>query len=124
MNPIREAIEQAGVNAALLDRVRLARGVVGKSTLVATAAILVIGGIAFRLTDHLLIAAGLVAFVFMLYFIGVLWFANRHPGVALLEGADLVQWRQLDMIAKSGNPIANVPVPYRAEGSDSKQDGT
>ena len=120
VNPIREALNQAGVNAAALDRIRLARGVVGKTSYVAGAAILVIGGIAWRLPDHLLIAAGLVAVVFVLYFLGVLWFANRHPGVALLEGAELIQWRQLDMIAKSGVPIANVPVPYEADSKDSR----
>ncbi len=120
MNSIREALEQAGVNAATLDRIRLARGVVGKTSYVAAAAILVIGGITWRLSDHqLVVAAGFVVFVFVLYFVGVLWFANRHPGVALLEGAELIQWRQLDMIAKSGAPIVDIPVPYEADGKDS-----
>jgi hypothetical protein len=58
----------------------------------------------------LLIIAGIVALIFILYFTGALWFANRHPGVALLEGAELIQWRRLDMIAKSGSPIESAPM--------------
>jgi len=124
VDPIRDALEQTGINTSTLDRIRLARGVVGKASYVAGAAILVLGGIAWRLLDplHLLLAGGLVTLIFVLYFAGVLWFANRHPGVALLEGAELIQWRRLDMIAKSGSPIASVPIPYESgsKGSDTK----
>ena len=51
MNPIREALEQSGLSAFKLDRIRLARGVVGKATYVAVAAILALGGIAWRLAE-------------------------------------------------------------------------
>jgi hypothetical protein len=112
MNPIREALEQSGLSAFKLDRIRLARGVVGKATYVAVAAILALGGIAWRVADslQLLLAGGLIVLIFVLYFIGVLWFANRHPGVALLEGAELIQWRQMDIAGKSVRAIDNVPV--------------
>lgn len=112
MNPIREALEHTGVNTSTLDRIRLARGVVGKVSYIAAIAILVLGGIAWRLVDplHLLMIGGVVALVFVLYFIGVLWFANRHPDVALLEGAELIQWRQMDIAGKSVAVVENEPV--------------
>jgi len=112
MDPIRKALDESGLNVFKLDRIRLARGVVGKASYVAAAAIIVLGGIAWRLTDplHLLVAGGLVALTFVLYFIGVLWFANRHPGVSLLEGAELIQWRQMDIAGKSVRSIDNAPV--------------
>jgi hypothetical protein len=87
MNPIREALEQSGINASTLDRIRLARGVVGKASYVAGAAILALAGVAWGLRDpsYLLVDAVLIVVVFVVYFGGVLWFANRHPGVALLR---------------------------------------
>jgi hypothetical protein len=116
VNPIRETLQQVGINASTLDRVRLVRGVVGKTSYVAAAAVLTLAAIAWRLTDPnlLLVDAGLVVLIFVLYFAGVLWFANRHPGVALLEGAELIQWRQMDVAAKSGSEIGRVPVPPEA----------
>jgi hypothetical protein len=112
MNPIRRLLDQSGINASSLDRIRLARGVVGKASYVAVAAVLALGGIAWRLGDpiYLLVAAVLIVLVFAIYFSGTLWFANRHPGVALLEGAELIQWRQMDMAAKTVPNIENKPI--------------
>jgi hypothetical protein len=90
----------------------LARGVVGKASYVAGAAIFALAGVAWALRDpiYLLADAVLVLILFVVYFAGVLWFANRHPGVALLEGAELIQWRQMDIAAKSIAAIEDVPV--------------
>jgi hypothetical protein len=49
----------------------------------------------------------LIVLVFRDLFSGTLWFANRHPGVALLEGAELIQWRQMDIAAKTISSIEN-----------------
>jgi hypothetical protein len=112
MNPIRRVLDQSGINASSLDRIRLARGVVGKASYVAVAAVLALGGIAWGLRDpiYLLVVAVLIVLVFAIYFSGTLWFANRHPGVALLEGAELIQWRQMDIAAKTISSIENKPV--------------
>jgi|SRR5277367_2704320 len=113
MNPIRRVLDQSGIKASSLDRIRLARGVVGKASYVAVAAVLALRGIAWRLRDpiYLLVAAVLIVLVFAIYFSGTLWFANRHPGVALLlEGAELIQWRQMDIAAKTISSIENKPI--------------
>jgi hypothetical protein len=109
MNLIRRALDQSGINASSLDRIRLARGVIGKTSYVAAAAVLALGGVAWRLDDpiYLLVEAILIVLVFTAYFAGTLWFANRHPGVALLEGAELIQWRQMDIAAKTVSSIEN-----------------
>lgn len=123
MNTLREALEQSGLDIVRLDRIRLARGVVGKASYVAAAAILVLGALAWRLSEplDLLIAGGVIALVFVLYFIGVLWFSNRHPGVALLEGAELIQWRQMDIAGKSVRSIADLPVLPGPEPQDAEK---
>jgi hypothetical protein len=87
---------------------------VGKASYVAGAAILALGVVAFVLREpvFLLIIAICIVLLFVVYFGGVLWFAHRHPGVALLEGAELIQWRQMDMAAKS------IPEATRLETSE------
>lgn len=99
---IARALHGAGISTTSLDKIRLARGVVGKASYVAGATIFALAVVAFSLREpfYLFCVAALSVFVFVAYFIGALWFAHKHPGVALLEGAELIQWRQLDMAAK------------------------
>jgi hypothetical protein len=98
---IRETLENVGIRASAFQSIRLPRGLVGKASYVAALALIGLAIIAWGLKDPaLLIAIGcLIVLLFALYFAGVLWFANKHPGVALLEGAELIQWRQLEIAA-------------------------
>jgi hypothetical protein len=102
-NEINKALAQMGLNASSLESVKLARGVVGKASYVAFAAMLALGVVAYSLKDplFLFLLALLVVVLFAFYFGGALWFANKHPGLSLLEGAELLQWRQLEMAAKN-----------------------
>jgi hypothetical protein len=82
-----------------LGHIRLARGVVGKTSVVAGVALLVLGAIALRIDEALLLAmAGAVLLAFFAYLAAVLWFAHRHPEQALLEGAEIIQYRQQEMV--------------------------
>jgi hypothetical protein len=110
---ITKALQAAGISAASLDRIRLARGVVGKASYVAGATIFALGVVAFTLRDpaYLFYVAALAVSVFVIYFVGILWFAHKHPGLSLLEGAELIQWRQMEMTAN------NVPEATRIAGS-------
>jgi hypothetical protein len=103
---IRKGLESAGVNTSMLDRIRLARGVVGKASYVAGAAVLGLAIVAWQLHESwlLFMDALLIVVLFIAYLVGVLWFANKHPGVALLEGAELIQWRQLEITASDPPP--------------------
>ena len=53
-------------------------------------------------TNDALLGAIVVAtlVVFLVFFIGVLIFAHKHPAAALLEGADLITWQKYDLAAK------------------------
>jgi hypothetical protein len=78
------------------SKIKLARGVVGKSAYVTTAALIVLGIIACRIGPELLIwvLLALLAMYFCWQF-GVMWYANRNPGPALLEGGELVAWQRM-----------------------------
>jgi hypothetical protein len=111
-NP-QDMLSKLGINAAALDRVRLAQSVVGKSSVVAALALIVLGIVGWSTHDATLpyMVCGLFAF----YFIGVLWFAHKNPGLSLLEGAELIKWRQMEIGAKDGVPTPelseNAPAP-------------
>jgi len=101
-----------------LGHIRLAHGVVGKTSIVAGIVFLVLGGIALRLAPDLLFAfAAMLLLAFLLYLGAMLWFAHRHPEQALLEGAEIIQYRQQDMAAKGvaelppSQPINPIPSP-------------
>lgn len=102
-----------GVSESSLDRVRLAQGVVGKSSYVAGTALLALLVVAYSLKDsgYLFAVACFVLILFFGYFGGVLWFANKHPDMALLEGAELVKWRQIEMAAKETAAIPQDTTP-------------
>ena len=74
---------------------------IGKASYVAGAAVLGLAIVAWGLRDpfYLLIDALFIVLLFLAYFGGSLWFANKHPGVSLLEGAELIQWRQMELAA-------------------------
>lgn len=121
LDDISKKLQEAGVSASALDRIRFARGVVGKSSYVAGAAFLTLVSVAWSLRDpgYLLALALIVLVLFICYFVGVLWFAHRHPGEALLEGAELIHWRQLEMGVKGAPalpPSPNVTAPMIEEG--------
>lgn len=99
-----------------LGHIRLARGVVGKASVVAGIALLVLGGIAWRIGPALLlVVAGMVMLTFFVYLTAVLWFAHRHPEQALLEGAEIIQYRQLELAAShvpEAPPLAPTEPPH------------
>ena len=90
-----------------LGHIRLAHGVVGKASVVAGIVLLALGAIAMRVdSDLLLVMAGVVVLVFFVYLAAMLWFAHRHPEQALLEGAEIIQYRQLELAARGISEVA------------------
>ena len=51
----------------------------------------------------------LIAIVFVIYFIGVLAFAIRNPGAALLEGAQFLSWQRMQMASKEVGTLPLLP---------------
>ena len=119
---INQVLELLGVKTEGLDRIRLARGVVGKTSYVALAAIFGLAVIAWRLTSDeraLLFIAVLIGFIFFAFFVGILRFAKHNPGLALLEGAELLQWRQMEISAKEmpAAIVSDLTMPPSTESS-------
>jgi hypothetical protein len=84
-----------------LGHIRLARGVVGKTSIVAGLVVVVLGTIAWRLpAESLFLFAGLLILFFFVFLAAVIYFAHTHPEQALLEGAEIIQYRQQEMAAK------------------------
>jgi hypothetical protein len=108
------------INLSAFGKVRLGQGVVGKISYVAAILMTGLGVIGWTLGDGYLKLA--VAVLMVLagagYLTSVLWYADKHPQTSLLEGADLVQWRQLEMAARDKPPLipdANVAPPIAIE---------
>lgn len=115
MEDIRELLGRVGLGGGGVERIHLAQGVVGKTTYVTCTLIGVIGIAIYSLAGvvwAIVLLALLAAVVFLIYFGGVLWFSHKHPGLALLEGADLVRWRQMDLGARGleGAAVPDSPI--------------
>ena len=102
----------------MVDRIRLAHGIVGKTSYVAAALFVLLIVAILRDPSYVFAVVVLGVLSFLVYLAGMLWFANRHPGVALLEGAELIQWRQMDIAAKSITAVENAPVPPETESDE------
>lgn len=64
---------------------------------------------------EILWVAGSAVGLFAVYFLGVLFFALRNPGAALLEGTELLRWQQSELAAKDLNRIPSVPALPESE---------
>lgn len=95
--------------------VRLGRGVVSKTSYIAVTLLVVWAVVAWRWSESLMLNAGLliiglVATVFAVWFIhGTRRFAERNPALALLEGAELLEWRKMEVAAKGMSPSKGGP---------------
>jgi hypothetical protein len=106
--------------AQALGHIRLARGVVGKTSIVAGIVFLVLSGVAWRMPTDVLFTFGVILLLgFFAYIAAMLWFAHRHPEQALLEGAEIIQYRQQEMAAKGVTELprspSTVPPPVAPE---------
>lgn len=116
-----DPLDQLNRLIASSRNVRLGKGVIGKTAQVATAAILVWGVIAWRWSENLiadagLFAVGVVMTIFANWFIRASQsFAKQNPAQAILEGADFLEYKRLEVqqkdggISAVGNPTELMP---------------
>jgi hypothetical protein len=101
---IVQKVEEAARN------VRLGRGVVSKTSYVAAAVVVVWGVVVWRLggdslANAFLFGAALLVTTFAFWFIrGTQQFAERNPGQAMLDGAEFIEYRKLEVQAKGQPP--------------------
>ena len=96
--------------------IRFGKGVVAKTTYVAALAVAVWGIIAWRWSGDLqsnigMVVAGTVATAFAFWFIRATQkFAENNPAQAMLEGAELLEWRRMDEKVKGLPSDPNSPL--------------
>lgn len=101
--------------------VRLGRGVVSKTSYIAAVPLIVWAFVVWRwsesvLMDGGLLVIGLIATVFSAWFIrSTRSFAERNPALALLEGAELIEWRKME-VAAQGMPTPTKTVLVEDKG--------
>lgn len=126
MPGIQDILKGVGLSEKSLSRVKLSRGFVGRATYAVVAALFALAVVASRTSGDLALWVGiLVAAVFLIYFVGVLFFAWRNPGAALLEGSELITWKQIELASKEGGVLPSGPVtrdPARMIGRSDRED--
>ena len=110
---VQDALGSIGLGSLGLDKIKFGSGVVGKVTTsqIALLTLCVVGAvIGWRLDRPDLVytslCLGAAAFVFKT--IAVMWFAAKNPAVALLEGGELVRYRDIEMATRDGNKVGSM----------------
>ncbi len=82
-----------------IGRIKFGSGVIGKTGTVMLGVVIVFGIVAYRIDGFWALAgiALLTAAVFLVYLFATLRFAERNPNIAVLEGAELIQAKRLDL---------------------------
>ncbi len=95
-------LEKAGIKTESIFKIRLGKGVVGKTSSVACIALVTLGGVGFKLdTDWMKLLFGIgISFLVIFYLSKILKFAEKHPEQSLLEGSEIIQWRQMELATK------------------------
>ena len=91
--------DQLGINWESIERIKFAGGVVGKLTLIAVFAVLVVGLICYKAINPtislgalLFAGCGLLAVIIILglAYLAIIRTTDKHPDLAAIEGMDLV----------------------------------
>ncbi|MEO7860170.1 MAG: hypothetical protein ABIU05_06950 [Nitrospirales bacterium] len=108
---LEQLLKDVGIKSETLNSVRLGPGVVGRSATVTAVALIVLAVAAYKLNNEYLLFATVCLAV--LICVGFCWwamrYADRNPGAALLEGAELVTWRMQELASKSIHKLPNTP---------------
>lgn len=120
---IETTVSSDGDPSALVEKVleagrnvRFGKGVVSKTSYIAAFVVAVWGIVAWKWSESLIMDAGLLiagvaATIFGVWFIGgTRRFAERNPELALFEGAELLEWRKMEVAAKGLPAPPNQPL--------------
>src|SRR5262245_2618399 len=90
--------DKFGIHVGAFARLKSGRGVVGRLAQVLIVAVVVIGGIALKLSDptHLLWVIGIITALVILVVAALLVWAERNPQLAVMEGLDLAAYKQAE----------------------------
>jgi hypothetical protein len=100
---VSKILEGMGVAPGDISRVQLGPGVVGNTTTAIVASVFATAAEAYFLHDQPAVmfgAMGMTLIVVLVYLVGTWRFAERHPDLALMGGAELLQLRRMEMAAR------------------------
>jgi hypothetical protein len=126
---IPELMERLGVSGRQFQNVKLGPGVVGRNSSIAwVGGVVMLAGVIGGVWLHSTLLAGASIAGGILIGLGVpclnILFARMNPAAAILEGAEFVQYHQMQMTAAKGMPILigspPIPTPLELGGRDSK----
>ncbi len=109
---VTQMLESIGA-AEYLQRFKFG-GVVGKMTVIGLIGLVVIGIIGRNLVGNWAVLGGITLAASIIVFVvqTIYKFADRHPELALFEGAELLRWQQMQIEAKGMQaPKSLPPVP-------------
>ncbi|MCB1591853.1 MAG: hypothetical protein KDI90_05320 [Alphaproteobacteria bacterium] len=91
-----------GIKSESVHRIRLGQGLVGKSTLGFAITIISIAVVAYKTNNEylLFLIPFFVIGLFVWFFRSIKDFTEKNPELALLEGANLLAWKQIELAAK------------------------
>ena len=117
---LKGALADVGIAAESINRIRLGPGVVGRTTWVGLGALIVLGVAAWNTKNEWLLGGivGAVLVVSLTYLFRVTSYAKEHPGPALLEGAELLQWQQVELAAKGLTPPKSEGLVVQGQGRE------
>ncbi len=122
-------MQKLGISGQQLQNVKLGPGVVGRNSSIAWALeVVMLAGVICGAIVHspLLIGSSLVGAIVVALVIAILnvHFAKNNPAAAILEGAQFVEFHQMQMTASKGLPspkTAEPPVPPSSQLSGTDQ---
>lgn len=100
---VPKILEGLGIAPGEADHLQLGPGVVGNTTTAVVIAVIATAAEAYFLHDQPMVMFGVMGMTLVLvlvYLFGTWRFAERHPDLALMGGADLLQLRRMEMAAR------------------------
>ncbi len=111
-------LEHLGATGEYLQKIKLGRGAVGKIALVSIASVAAIAAVSLKLstTASLLVAIAVLGIICLASLACIIFVLIRQPEMAVLEGAELVLYKQMTLGTKEQPALTGltVPVPEHA----------
>lgn len=113
---IPELMERLGISGKQLQNVKLGPGIVGRnSTIIWVFLIVMLTGVICGaiLKSQILVGGSLIGAVCvaLVGILGNIHFGKRNPAAAILEGAEFLEFHQMQMTASKGQPPTTLPEP-------------
>lgn len=110
---VLDRISEKFGSSETLHSIKFGRGAVGKIAVISAFCFVALGGTSFRLdANGAMLAVGVIGVVFLCAVGAVVLIIHKQPELAVLEGMELVRYKQVTIGAKGYTPeTLTLPVP-------------